>query len=272
MHFRGRLIDEALTVQRVPAWPGVRPRPRRAARARGTAAAATTAWAAAADRTRRARGRRCDTAPPSSPGVVTAAMARISRSRRCRGASGGSSGSRQLFFWSVMIVSARCSFRCSRRFSASSCFTRGSTGRGVGPRRRPRIACRAPASRCRRQFVKSDEYNPSRRSRAPTSPGRLHASTSLRMRSRYAGGKRRRSTFAGTSGSGSLARDPVTGPGPPVALRPRPRDRVDLHDFWHARHLSNLPRPYTNLIREVVSQIIGTGGCSNPTSAEYLMK
>ena len=31
--------------------------------------------------------------------------------------------------------------------------------------------------------------------------------------------KRRRSTFAGTSGSGSLARDPVTGPGPPVALR-----------------------------------------------------
>ena len=48
-----------------PAWPGVRPRPRRAARARGTAAAATTAWAAAADRTRRARGRRCDTAPPS---------------------------------------------------------------------------------------------------------------------------------------------------------------------------------------------------------------
>ena len=80
------------------------------------------------------------------------------------------------------------------------------------------------------------------------------------MRSRYAGGKRRRSTFAGTSGSGSLARDPITGPGPPVALRPRPRDRVDLNDFWHARHLSNLPRPYTNLIREVVSQIIGTGG------------
>ena len=35
---------------------------------------------------------------------------------------------------------------------------------------------------------------------------------------------------------------------------------LDLHDFWHARHLSNLPRPYTNLIREVVSQIIGTGG------------
>ena len=65
------------------------------------------------------------------------------------------------------------------------------------------------------------QYNPSRRSRAPTSPGRLHASTSLRMRSRYAGGKRRRSTFAGTSGSGSLARDPVTGPGPALHLPAR---------------------------------------------------
>ena len=78
-----------------------------------------------------------------------------------------------------MIVSARCNFRWSRRFSASSCVTRGSTGRGIGPRRRPRISRSAPASRCRRQFVSSDEYNPSRRNRAPTSPGFLHASTSL---------------------------------------------------------------------------------------------
>ena len=145
-------------------------------------------------------------------------MARISRSRRCRWASGDPQDLGNFFLERDDCLRPR-SFRCSRRFSASSCFTRGSTGRGVGPRRRPRIACRAPASRCRRQFVKSDEYNLSRRSRAPTSPGRLHASTSLRMRSRYAGGKRRRSTFAGTSGSGSLARDPVTGPGPPVALR-----------------------------------------------------
>ena len=29
---------------------------------------------------------------------------------------------------------------------------------------------------------------------------------------------------------------------------------------WLARHLSNLSRPYTKLNREVVSQIIGTGG------------
>ena len=33
-----------------------------------------------------------------------------------------------------------------------------------------------------------------------------------------------------------------------------------FHGWWHARHLSNLSRPYTKLNREVVSQIIGTGG------------
>ena len=167
-------------------------------------------------------------------------MARISRSRRRRGVSGGSPGSRQLFFWRVMIVSARCNFRWSRRFSVSSCFTRGSTGRGVGPRRRPRISRRAPASRCRRQFVSSDEYRPSRRNSAPTSPGFLQASASLRMRSRYSAGKRRRWALADTSGSGS-----ATSISTPVRMRFIP---------------SNPPRPYINLTREVVSQIIGTGG------------
>ena len=48
----------------------------------------------------------------------------------------------------------------------------------------------------------------------------------------------------------------------------RSRGRVDLHDFWRARHLSNLPRPYTNLIREVVSQFIGTGGTAPSAAAE----
>ena len=55
--------------------------------------------------------------------------------------------------------------------------------------------------------------------RAPTSPGFLHASTALRMRSRYAAEKRRRWTVAGTSGSGARAGVVVAGPGPPVALR-----------------------------------------------------
>ena len=89
------------------------------------------------------------------------------------------------FFWRAMIVSARCSFRWSLRFSASNCFTRGSIGRGVGPRRRPRMSRRAPCSRCRRQFATCELYKPSRRSSAPSSPGRLHASACLRMPSRY---------------------------------------------------------------------------------------
>ena len=144
---------------------------------------------------------------------------RISRSRRCRGVSGGSPGSRQLFFGGAMIVSARCSFRWSLRFSASNCFTRGSIGRGVGPRRRPRMSRRAPCARCRRQFATCELYKPSRRSSAPSSPGRLHASACLRMPSRYSAVNRRRSAFAGTSGSGAVAADVAVGPKAPVALR-----------------------------------------------------
>ena len=74
--------------------------------------------------------------------------------------------------------------------------------------------------------------------------------TSVRDRAR---GARHRSTRTSRS-------KPGHGPGAsgrlPGSLRPRPRDRVDLHNFWHARHLSNLPRPYTNLIREVVSESV----------------
>ena len=53
---------------------------------------------------------------------------------------------------------------------------------------------------------------------------------------------------------------------PPGSLHPRPRNHFDLHRVWHARHLSNLSRPYTKLNREVVSQIIGTGGGPPPVS------
>jgi len=97
--------------------------------------------------------------------------------------------------------------------------SRGSTTRGFGPRRRPRISCRASCSRCRRQLVRSDEYKPSRRNSAPTSPGFLHASACLRRRSRYSAVNVRRSTFAGTSGSGGVVRDGPAGPATPVALR-----------------------------------------------------
>ena len=81
------------------------------------------------------------------------------------------------------------------------------------------MSCQAPCSRCRRQLVSKDEYNPSRRNRAPSSPGFLQASACVRMRSRYSAGKRRRWAFAGTSGSGSVARDVTEGPKAAVALR-----------------------------------------------------
>ena len=81
------------------------------------------------------------------------------------------------------------------------------------------VSCKAPCSRCRRQLVSKDEYNPSRRNSAPSSPGFLQASACVRMRSRYSAGKRRRWAFAGTSGSGSVARDVTEGPKAAVALR-----------------------------------------------------
>ena len=39
----------------------------------------------------------------------------------------------------------------------------------------------APSLRCLRQYVKCDEYRPSRRSSSPTSPGRVHASALARI-------------------------------------------------------------------------------------------
>ena len=131
-----------------------------------------------------------------------------------------------IFFWSVMIVSARCNFRCSRRFSASSWVTRGSTGRGVGPRRRPRISRRAPASRCRRQFVRSDEYNPSRRNRAPTSPG-FSRVDGLRMRRGREAPPLDRRRHLRIRGAGRGHGRGVGVSRPPGSLHPRPRRAVE---------------------------------------------
>jgi len=58
--------------------------------------------------------------------------------------------------------------------------------------------------RWRRQFVSNEEYKPSRRNNAPTSPAFWHASACLTIRRRYTAENRRRRAFAGTSGSGSL--------------------------------------------------------------------
>ena len=56
------------------------------------------------------------------------------------------------------------------------------------------------------------------------------------------------------------------------ALGPRPHDHVHLHGCWHVRHLSIPPRPYTNLTREVVSQIIGTGGSVEMAEATDILR
>ena len=180
-------------------------------RAIGRVGRVPAAWAGATDRATRGTRRCSDTPPTSRPSPCRP------RSRASVGLVGveGCQGDLQdlgNFFWRAMIVSARCSFRWSLRFSASNCFTRGSIGRGVGPRRRPRMSRRAPCSRCRRQFAKCELYKPSRRSSAPSSPGRLHASACLRMRSRYAAVNRRRWAFADTSGSGAVAADVAVGP------------------------------------------------------------
>jgi len=47
---------------------------------------------------------------------------------------------------------------------------------------------------------------------------------------------------------------------PPGSLRLRPLGHVHFDSCWHTIHSSNPPRLYTNLPREVVSPIIGTGG------------
>ena len=270
MDFGGRLVDEALAVQHVE-------------------------HRLAFGRTQRARRRRTGPpgcggrrgAPPAiqrRPGHADALTQRRRLARRGDGLDGThqsvSSSSRGVrgiprisatFFWSVMIVSARCSFRWSRRFSASSCFTRGSTGRGVGPRRRPRISRRAPAHLPQGARLALPPPVRQQRRVQPLAPQQsahlagLLAGVSLLENAEpiFCGEappldrRRHLRVRVGRAGRGHGA---GASRRPPGSLRPRPRDHVHLHDFWHASHLSNPPRPYTNLTREVVSQIIGTGG------------
>ena len=183
-----------------------------------------------------------------------ASMARISRSRRRRGVSGGSPGSRQLFLEGddrlrpLQLPLEPAILRLELLDARVD---------GAG-RLAPAAPAHLPQARPPRAAAASSSAATSTTPRAvtgaPTSPGFLHASACVRMRSRYSAEKRRRWTVAGTSGSGSGG-----------------RDRVDLHDFWHASHLSNPPRPYTNLTREVVSQIIGTGGRSTSVTSSSPM-
>src|SRR5713226_4897193 len=116
------------------------------------------------------------------------------------------------FFWTSMIASAWWSRRCSLRFSFSSWATRSSRGLRVLLRPRLRASCSsAPWSRSRRHAVRSDEYKPCRRSRAPIDPGSVHRSASWSTSNLNAAVNRRRWALVATCGSGTS--------GPSVARR-----------------------------------------------------
>src|SRR5581483_8573897 len=71
-------------------------------------------------------------------------------------------------------------------------------GIGLRPRRFGVRPASSPRPRARRHTTKCDEYNPSRRSKAPTAPGVVHASASLRIRRLYSAVYVRRRGFAAT--------------------------------------------------------------------------
>jgi len=64
---------------------------------------------------------------------------------------------------------------------------------------RSRGSWSSPLRRCSRQVRRFEEYNPSRRSRAPSSPGCVHTFAARRIFSLYSAENRRRVAFASTS-------------------------------------------------------------------------
>ncbi len=122
--------------------------------------------------------------------------------------SGGFRGiprSSEVFFWISSIVSTRARRCFNRAFSRSSSLTRGSSAFAFRPRFLDVNPALAILSRWRRQLERCDEYSPSRRRRAATSPSPLQASASRTIRSLYSAVKRRRFACSLTSGSGTPA-------------------------------------------------------------------
>ena len=118
----------------------------------------------------------------------------------------GIPSSSEVFFWISNIVSTRARRRWSRAFSRSSSLTRGSSAFAFRPRFLDVIPTLAISSRWRRQLDNCDEYKPSRRRRAATSPSPLpKASASRTIRSLYSALKRRRFACSTTSGSSTPA-------------------------------------------------------------------
>ena len=85
-----------------------------------------------------------------SAGFAHAAQNRTSIPWRQLGIGGRPPQSVAVGVWQVIPVSARPVYATPRPHGRCE----------IGPRRRPRISRRAPASRCRRQFVRSDELQP----------------------------------------------------------------------------------------------------------------
>src|SRR2546428_9039908 len=110
----------------------------------------------------------------------------------------------ETFFCSSTNPSARSARRLSRKFSRSNSRTLSANGffsRRCGPRLFAVNPANSPRSRCLRQFVRLDQYKPSRRSSAPISPLCLQLSASRKTSSLYSAVNRRRSPLAKTSTS-----------------------------------------------------------------------
>ena len=124
------------------------------------------------------------------------------------------------------------------------------------PSRSPSIITPAISSRWRRQLDSSDEYSPSRRRSAPTSPSPLQASASRSIRSLYSAVKRRRFACSLTSGSGATTASRLAGS--TLAL-PAPSDPAKFV-FSVNRLIHDPPPPSTLISRGGVSQACWHGG------------
>src|SRR6266852_2211255 len=116
--------------------------------------------------------------------------------------AGARLGRARPFFWtstSASACSARLFHRPTSRSSSAIRLSRESGGVTFGPRFFGDNPASSPRSRAARQVVNSDEYSPSRRSRAPISPGFVHRSASRTIRRLYSAVNRRRSALATTS-------------------------------------------------------------------------
>ena len=215
----GRLVHEALTMQHVEDLLALHPaqRPMRSTgrcrlhRGRGFPSPVAVE--------RRARNAKDPTCRRRSQLAGELSAASISRSLRRPDSSGGFPGARQLFF-GCRSPFRLAPFLSSRRVSRASCairLSRGSFALRFRSSLRPSTGD-SPASCCRRQVLRLDEYTPPG---AATPPPRLASALvdSRTIRLLYAAVNRRRVALSATSGSGASPFRPAASGATPVALR-----------------------------------------------------